>query len=117
MDGILSNLLVVLVCSAVAMYVLWILYLAITNLARAKLNGRMTNTALILGVPIAILTIALDVVVNLLVMTFVFLELPKELTVSDRLRRHNKEPNGWRKAIAAWFEPLLDPYDTDGDHV
>ena len=39
------------------------------------------------------------------------------MTVTARLKRHNATNTGWRKAVAVWFEPLLDPYDPSGDHI
>lgn len=98
-------------------YLLWILFLAVMNLARAKEAGKLTKTATILGTPVLIVGYVLDFLINVLVMTIVLLEPPGEMTVSERLKRHNRESTGWRKAVAQWFEPLLDPYDPDGDHI
>jgi hypothetical protein len=97
-------------------YALWILFLAVMNLARAKQDGTLSRTALILGTPILLVGFALDCFINVFVMTVVLLELPQELTVSERLKRHNRG-DGWRKAIAQWAEPLLDPFDPKGDHI
>jgi hypothetical protein len=52
-----------------------------------------------------------------MVLTLLLLEWPKEMTVTARLKRHNATSTGWRKAVAVWFEPLLDPYDPSGDHI
>jgi len=59
----------------------------------------------------------LDILVNVFVMTFVMFELPKEFTVTARLKRHKNQSTGWRLSVAKWFEPLLDPFDPSGDHV
>lgn len=107
----------VMLGSVVAFYILWVLFLAVMNLARAKRAGKLTKTAQALGTPILLLGFALDFAINLVVMTVVLVELPRELTVSERLERHNRESTGWRKAVAAWFEPILDPFDPDGDHI
>jgi hypothetical protein len=50
-------------------------------------------------------------------MTVLFLEIPRETTVTARLKRHNRTGSGWRQRLAAWFEPLIDPYDPSGDHI
>ena len=97
-------------------YALWIFYLAVMNLARAKDAGLLTTTAKVLGYPVLIVGYVLDCFVNFTVMTVLLLEIPQETTVTARLSRHNKG-TGWRKAIAAWAEPLLDPYDPSGDHI
>lgn len=97
-------------------YALWIFYLAVMNLKRAKDAGLLTNTAKALGYPILIVGYILDCFVNFTVMTVLLLEIPQETTVTARLSRHN-QGTGWRKSIAAWAEPLLDPYDPSGNHI
>jgi hypothetical protein len=99
-----------------ATYALWVFYLAVMNLKRAKDAGLLSKTAMALGYPVLIVGYLLDCFVNVFVMTFLLLELPRETTVTSRLKRHNKG-TGWRKAVAAWAEPLLDPYDPSGDHI
>ena len=99
------------------MYSLWVFYLAVMNLARAKRNGLLNKTALVLGTPLLVVGYLVDFMMNVTVMTVVLLEWPKETTVTARLKRHNKESTGWRLAIVKWFEPILDPYDPSGDHI
>lgn len=98
-------------------YALWIFYLAVMNLKRAKKAGLLNKTALVLGMPVLIVGFLLDFLVNTTVMTLVFLEMPDELTVTERLKRHHKESTGWRLRVVLWLEPILDPYDPEGDHV
>ena len=100
-----------------AFYLLWAIYLAVMNLARAKDAGTLSRTALILGTPLLLIGFALDVLLNLTAMTLLLLELPRELTVSERLCRHNLGPDGWRRNVARWAEQLLDPFDPDGNHI
>ena len=98
-------------------YALWVFFLAVMNLARAKDAGQLTATAKALGYPVLIVGYVLDCFVNMTVMTVLLLEIPQETTVTSRLSRHNKESDGWCKSVAAWAEPLLDPYDPSGDHI
>ena len=107
----------VLSASLAAFYVLWILYLAVMNLKRVRDQGKLSKLALYLGTPVLFVGYVLDAILNIVVMTVILLELPEELTVSERLKRHNKDSGGWRKAVALWFEPLLDPFDPSGDHI
>lgn len=98
-------------------YVLWIFYLAVMNLARARDNQTLTKPALYLGTPIFIIGYSLDVFVQLFVMSFLFLELPKEWTVTGRVKRHLYSGEGWREKVAAWFcHHLLNAFDPDGKH-
>lgn len=99
------------------MYLLWIFYLAVMNLKRAKEAGLLNKTALVLGTPLLLLGYLVDFLMNITVMTLVLLELPQETTVTARLKRHHKESTGWRLAVVLWFEPILDPYDPSGDHI
>ena len=98
-------------------YALWIFYLAVMNLKRAKDAGQLTTTAKALGYPVLIVGYLLDCFVNFTVMTVLLLELPQETTVTSRLSRHLNEGEGWRKAIAAWAAPLLNPFDPSGRHL
>lgn len=101
---------------AVSFYVLWTLFLAVMNLKRVKDAGKLSRTALVLGTPVLILGLLVDLLCNIL-LSVVLLELPRETTVTARLKRHNQDSDGWRKAVVLWFEPLLDPFDPSGDHI
>lgn len=98
------------------LYALWVFYLAVMALKRAKDAGLLTKTAEAFGYPVLFVGLVLDFLANVLVMSVLLLELPREGTVTSRLKRHNKG-SGWRKAIAQWAEPLLDPFDPSGDHI
>lgn len=113
----MSFILAYALLSLSAFYALWIFYLAVMNLSRTKKTGQLSTTALILGTPVLLVGYLLDFLVNVFVMTAVLLELPQELTVTARLKRHHKESTGWRLAVVLWFEPILDPYDPSGDHI
>ena len=97
-------------------YALWIFYLAVMNLKRVRDEGKLSKLALYLGMPVLFVGYVLDALINIFVMTLILLEIPEELTVSERLKRHNKV-DGWRKKVAQWFEPLLDPFDPSGNHI
>ena len=103
--------------SLAAIYALWIFYLAVMNLKRVRDAGQLHKLALWLGTPVLIVGYLLDALVNVFVMTPILLEFPQELTVSERLKRHNRQSTGWRKSVAIWFEPLLDPFDPSGNHI
>lgn len=100
-----------------ASYALWVFYLAVMGLKRAKDAGKLHKTALTLGYPVLIAGYLLDALVNVFVMTVIFIEVPRELTVTARLKRHIRESDGWQLALARWFIPLLDPFDPSGRHI
>jgi hypothetical protein len=99
-------------------YALWGLYLLVMGLYRAKLDGRLTRTSMILGAPYLALGYVCDFVANMTVATIVFLEWPREVLVTSRLTRHLKSGGpSWRHHIAHWVcKKLLDPFDPKGEH-
>ena len=103
--------------SFLCLYFLWIFYLAVMTLKRARDAKLLTKTATAFGIPVLVVGLLLDFLANVFVMSLMLLELPRETTVTARLKRHNKESTGWRLAIVRWTEPLLDPFDPSGDHI
>lgn len=103
--------------SVLALYALWLFYLAVMSLYRAKLNNQLSKVALRLGYPILIIGLLLDFVVNVVVASVVFLDLPREFTVSEKMSRLIKSNSKWRKTGACWFcEKFLDVFDPSGKH-
>jgi hypothetical protein len=98
-------------------YALWVFFLSVMSLKRAKDAGLLTTTAKVFGYPVLIVGYVLDCFVNFTVMTILLLEIPQETTVTSRLSRHLNECDCWRKSIALWAAPLLDPYDPSGKHL
>lgn len=100
-----------------SIYALWIFYLAVMSLKRARDAGKMSPTATVLGYPVLLAGLLLDLTCNVLVMTLLLLELPREGTVTARLKRHALG-TGWRRGVAIWFAAnLLDTFDPSGKHV
>lgn len=110
------TILIALLAGFGLLYALWIFYLAVMSLKRARDAGLLTRTANAFGLPVLVIGLVLDFLANVLVLTVLLFELPRETTVTARLKRHNRG-TGWRRAVAAWAEPLLDPYDPSGDHI
>jgi hypothetical protein len=98
-------------------YGLYVFYAAVMNLQRVRDMGLLTPMAKVLAYPTLVIGLILDLIVNLFVFTVVLLELPQELTVTARLKRHHKESTGWRLAVVKFLEPILDPLDPSGDHI
>jgi len=97
-------------------YLLWVFYLAVMSLKRAKDAGTISKFALVMGYPVLFFGLLIDLFVNVFVFTVLLLELPRELTVTARLKRHGTQ-GGWRGDFARWFcESLLDTFDPSGDN-
>lgn len=108
----------VLACGLASFYLLWILYLAVMNLQRARDNGSITRPAYCLGLPLLYGGLLVDCLVNVIPVSVLFLEPPREFLVTQRLTRHANARNGWRKRLAIWFaKNLLDTFDPSGQHV
>ena len=103
--------------SLASLYSLWLAFICVMGLKRAKDAGLLNKTAMALGYPILVVGYLLDAFVNVFVMTLLFLEVPEELTVTARLKRHIQTSNGWRLRLASWFIPILDPFDPSAHHI
>lgn len=100
-----------------AFWCLWVLFLAVMNLGQAKVEGKLHGFALYAGYTVLGVGLLVDLVVQVLVASVLWLELPRELTVSERVARLCKSGIGWRKDLALWFRRvLLAPFDRSGGH-
>lgn len=105
------------IASFVVLYALYVFYSAVMNIKRVRDAGKLTTMGKVFGYPTLVIGLALDLLVNVFVMSIIMLELPREFTVTSRLKRHHAKSTGWRLAVVLFFEPLLDPLDPSGDHV
>lgn len=97
-------------------WVLYLFYAAVMNLKRARDEGKMTPAMKVFGLPMLYVGLLLDVFVNLIPVSLLLLELPKEWLVTSRFSRHIKK-TGWRSRVAKWFcTNLLDSLDPSGCH-
>jgi hypothetical protein len=97
-------------------YLLWVHYVAVMRLMQVRDAGQLTTAMKAIGYPALVVGLLLDLIVNTVVATALFLELPKEFTVSARLTRHS-EGDGWRQRVAiAIRTALLDNIDPNGVH-
>ncbi|HRC95271.1 MAG TPA: hypothetical protein PK317_00580 [Coprothermobacter proteolyticus] len=103
--------------SFLSLYLLWVFYLAVMNLKRGKEAGTLTTPGLFLGYPVLLVGYAIDIFVQVVVGTVFFLDLPRETTLTGRLKRYINGPSGWREKVAAWMcQHLLNQFDPDGKH-
>ncbi len=108
---------IALLSAVMVMYALWLFYLAVMCLQRARDAGTMSKTAYRFGLPILVIGYGLDVFVNVFVLSWLMLEIPREYTVTSRLSRHKRGSPGWRQSFSAWVcVNLLDAFDPSGCH-
>lgn len=100
-----------------AFWLLWVLFLATMNLAQSKAEGKLHGFALWAGYTVLAVGLLVDLVVQITVATVMWLEFPREWTVSGRVERLCREGHGYRLGLALWFRrTLLAPFDRSGGH-
>ena len=100
-----------------SLYVMWVFYLAVMNLKRARDEKKLTPLVTAVATPLIVIAVALDIVLNIVLLTVVFMEFPKEYTISQRLKRYNTTEKGYRLKVARFMEQFLDPFDPSGEHI
>jgi len=113
------GLLAYTVTAVVLTWCLWLFYLATMNLWAVELVGKQTRFAANCAKPVMWIGAVLGFLVNVLVMSVLLLEFPRETAVSPRLARHlHKAKPDYRTRFARWFaDHLLDAYDPRGVHI
>lgn len=102
-----------LVC---APYLLWCDYLGVMALKRQRDGWGLSGFSKTIGTWILIRGYLLDALCNFFHMTLVLRELPQELTVTKRLRRHIEGNTRHAPFCLAIRTQLLDGFDPDGIH-
>lgn len=107
----------IILISLTSLYMLWVMYLAVMALKRARDSGKLSKPAMVLGYPLLFIGLVLDALVNITLGSVLMLELPREWLVTARLTRHINTGSGWRKKLALWVTAtLLDAFDPRGVH-
>lgn len=100
-------------------YSLWVLYLASMNLRRVRDAGKLSASAQVLGKPVYLVGLAVDVLLNFSLFPLLVLSIPREWTITAHLGRllSAHDTPRWKRAICAWIcADLLDPFDPSGTH-
>lgn len=98
-------------------HALWGMFVICMALKRVRDEGRLTLAMKVFGYPFLVFGLAVDVLVNAVVGSLLFMELPKEWLLSARLWRHSTQGSGYRQKVALWLrENLLDAIDPSGIH-
>jgi hypothetical protein len=113
----MKTLLILLLLAPLSIYVTLTMYWAIMNFVRARDAGTLPPIALRIGYPLLLIGYLMDFLVNVLVVSVILLEVPREWLVTARLSRHIKTESGWRKSVSTWVcKNLLDWADPKGCH-
>ena len=99
-------------------WILWIIFAAVMRLKQVREAGKLTLAMKVFGYPALALGLAVDFVVNVVFGTLVFLQLPREFTLSRRLWKLSTGEAGWRQRWALWLRVnLLDAIDPSPEGV
>lgn len=100
-----------------APWVLWTIYASVMRLKQVREAGQLTTAMKVFGYPTLFVGLVLDFLVNVFIGSPLFLELPRELTLSSRLWRLSTTGSGYRQRVALWLRVnLLDAIDPAGIH-
>lgn len=113
----LHILTIILLTPTILIPATWLLYLCIMSLERARDAGTLSPVVTRIAELVLLVGYLCDFLLNVLVGTVLFLELPKEWLLSPRVARLKKTGTGYRQVVAAWIcVNLLDPFDPSGCH-
>lgn len=97
-------------------YLLWVHFVAIMHLMHMRDDGLLTRSQRAIGYTALAVGLVLDLALQVLI-SALFLELPREWTVSGRLWRLSNGAPGWRQRLALLLRTaLLDTADPKGIH-
>ena len=96
----------------------WVLYRIVMRLQAWRDAAPRSPILLAIAKVFLIFCIAWDFLVNVFPTTLIFMDTVIEGSISQRLRRLVKSPDGWRKDLAVWAaQRLLNPYSNGGPHI
>lgn len=97
---------------------LWVLYLSAMSIDYAISEGKISPICIPFAMILYLFILYLNMIVQYFIFTILFLDFPKEDTVSDRLSRYKNNHVGWRNKLAIWIgSHFLDPFDRRGYHI
>jgi len=98
-------------------WVLWVIYAAMMRLRQVRDAGKLTIAMKVLGYPVLFFGLFIDFMLNAIPGSILFLEFPREMTLSKRLWRHSQESTGYKQKVAEVIRVnLLDSIDPSGLH-
>lgn len=93
----------------------WGLYVLMMAIYRLHLAKKLTTTGYVLAAPFALTGFVLDVLGNFTLCWLLFLDWPREWTITGRMQRYIRAGKGWRHDVSCWIcKHALDPFDANG---
>lgn len=106
----------------IASGMLWVLYLCVMCLKRAKDLNLITKPVIRLAEIVLMFGLFWDIICNLIILApifiILFLDFPHEWTVTARLQRYVDLEKGFQKTFATWFAVnILNPFSQPLPHI
>lgn len=99
---------------------LWFYYVGSASLLDIRQRHDVKWYVKIFAIPPLLLGAILDIILNILLASIIFVDLPREWLFTDRLIRYRNDPSytlTWRDDFASFIcEHYLNPFDDSGDH-
>jgi hypothetical protein len=116
-NGQQGFIIMLLILSVYALLLIcWVFYIAVMGLRDRR--HTLSGFAKINGYAVLAVGLVLDLFLAWVVGPILFLERPRNLTLTAVLKRHHRDhPASWRFRLSVWFcHKLLDPFDSRGKH-
>lgn len=99
------------------LYLFFIMYVASMAMIRAHAEQKLNGVLWALCLPFVVVAWVYDMLHNVTIFAVIFWEVPKEWTVTERLKRY-VTLNTWRGSLARWTGlTILNPFDHTGNHL
>lgn len=100
-------------CTYAALITFYVLYIAVINIYRDW--DALTPWVQAFAFAPVVVMLVVDMLMNFTLFFLLFIDVPKEALVTQRLLRYRRGPDGWRKTVAiAICERMLNPFDVKG---
>jgi len=98
------------------LYLLWVLYVFSMGVYRLHLRKELKGLNKFLSYPILFFALLTDFICNIWI-SILFIDLPREYLITQRLIRYKKDPLTWRGKIATYIcDSALDLFDPTENH-
>lgn len=94
-------------------------YVYVMGVKRTRDRGTLTPLTYYLSLPILVIGVLVDVIVNQLYFSVLCLDFTHWGTVTSRMKRYkHRKGTRWQKKVSAWIEYHIDDYDDiPGGHI
>jgi len=98
------------------LWLFFLLYVACMNMIKAHKEKKVTGVLWLLCLPAVAIGLIVDFLHQITIFNVVFWDVPRDPTVTGRLKRHIADP-GYRGKLARYLcVNVLSPFDHTGNH-